>query len=106
MGDGVWGKPENLGPNVNTAYDEDAPFLSDDGHTLYFASRGHPGYGNFDIYKTVLKDGKWDKPENLGLPINSPAHDIFMVQNKDGNIGFFSSGRKGGKGDMDIYKIN
>jgi outer membrane protein OmpA-like peptidoglycan-associated protein len=106
VGEGVWGKPENLGPNVNTAYDEDAPFLSDDGQTLYFASRGHPGYGNFDIYKTVLKDGKWDKPENLGLPINSPAHDIFMVQNKDGNIGYFSSGRKGGKGDMDIYKIN
>lgn len=106
VSDGVWGKPENLGPNVNTAYDEDAPFLSDDGHTLYFASRGHPGYGNYDIYKSVLVDGKWSKPENLGAPINSPAHDIFMVQNKDGNIGYFSSGRKGGKGDMDIYKIN
>ncbi|HWY12088.1 MAG TPA: OmpA family protein [Bacteroidia bacterium] len=106
VSDGVWGKPENLGPNINTAYDEDAPFLSDDGNTLYFASRGHPGFGNFDIYKSELKDGKWSKPENLGAPINSPAHDIFMVQNKDGNIGYFSSGRKGGKGDMDIYKIN
>ncbi len=106
VSDGVWGKPENLGENINTAYDEDAPFLSDDGNTLYFASRGHPGYGNFDIYKSELKDGKWGKPENLGAPINSPAHDIFMVQNKDGNIGYFSSGRKGGKGDMDIYKIN
>lgn len=106
LADGVWGKPENLGPNVNTAYDEDAPFLSDDGKTLYFASRGHPGYGNFDIYKSELVDGKWQAPVNLGLPINSPAHDIFMVQNRDGNIGYFSSGRKGGKGDMDIYKIN
>jgi outer membrane protein OmpA-like peptidoglycan-associated protein len=106
VSDGVWGKPENLGPNVNTPYDEDAPFLSDDGHTLYFASRGHPGYGNYDIYKSELVDGKWGKPENLGVPINSPAHDIFMVQNKDGNIGYFSSGRIGGKGDMDIYKIN
>jgi outer membrane protein OmpA-like peptidoglycan-associated protein/tetratricopeptide (TPR) repeat protein len=107
LADGVWGKPENLGPNINTAYDEDAPFLSDDGKTLYFASRGHPGYGNFDIYKSELQpDGKWGPPVNLGLPINSSAHDIFMVQNRDGNIGYFSSGRKGGKGDMDIYKIN
>ena len=107
VSDGVWSKPENLGPIINTPYDEDAPFLSDDGHTLYFASRGHPGYGNYDIYRSQLSpDGKWGKPENLGSPINSPAHDIFMVQNKDGNIGYFSSARLGGKGDMDIYKIN
>lgn len=106
VADGVWGKPENLGTNINTVYDEDAPFLSDDGNTLYFASRGHPGYGNYDIYKSTLVNGVWGKAENLGAPINSPAHDIFMVQNKDGNIGYFSSGRKGGKGDMDIYKIN
>jgi tetratricopeptide (TPR) repeat protein len=104
--DGNWTKPENLGAPVNTAYDEDAPFVSDDGKTLYFASKGHPSYGSFDIYKSTWEDGKWSSPENLGKPINSAAHDIFMITNGEGNIGYFSSSRVGGKGDMDIYKIN
>jgi outer membrane protein OmpA-like peptidoglycan-associated protein/tetratricopeptide (TPR) repeat protein len=105
-GDGTWSKPENLGTPVNTEYDEDAPFITDDGQTLYFASRGHPGFGNFDIYKSNLVNGKWSAPENLGRPINSAAHDIFMVTDSAGKIGYFSSSRVGGKGDMDIYKIN
>lgn len=104
--EGVWSKPVNLGAPVNTAYDEDAPFLAPDGKTLYFASKGHPGYGNFDIYKSTFENGNWSQPENLGRPINSPAHDIFMVQNLKGNIGYFSSSRTGGQGDMDIYKVN
>lgn len=106
VGEGVWSKPENIGKPVNTIYDEDAPFLSDDGQTLYFASKGHPGYGNFDIYRSKLVNGKWSEPENLGQPVNSPAHDIFMVLDPEGRYGYFSSARTGGQGDMDIYKIN
>jgi outer membrane protein OmpA-like peptidoglycan-associated protein/tetratricopeptide (TPR) repeat protein len=103
--EGEWSKPENIGAPVNTEYDEDAPFVTDDGKTLYFASTGHEGYGNFDIYKSEWIDGKWSTPVNLGAPINSPAHDIFMIQDSKGEYGYFSSARVGGQGDMDIYKI-
>ncbi|MBI2723165.1 MAG: OmpA family protein [Bacteroidetes bacterium] len=103
--DGEWTKPENIGEPINTPYDEDAPFVTEDGKTMYFASTGHEGYGNFDIYKSELVGGKWSPPVNMGAPVNSPAHDIFMVQDSKGSSGYFSSGRVGGYGDMDIYKI-
>ncbi len=103
---GEWSTPQNLGEPINTAFDEDAPFLSDDGETLYFASTGHPGYGNFDLYKSKkLSDGKWGEPENLGKPLNSPGHDIFLVHDSLKTTGYFASGRNGGFGDMDIYKV-
>lgn len=104
--DGQWSAPANLGKTINTPYDEDSPYLSDDGQTLYFASKGHPGYGSYDIYKSTLENGEWSSPENLGQPINSPAHDIFLINVPNSNSGYFSSSRKGGHGDMDIYKIN
>lgn len=103
--DGSWGVPENLGNTINTEHDEDSPYLSDDGETLYFSSKGHEGFGNYDIYKSTLTKGKWSAPENLGQPINSSGNDIFMVESDNMTSGYFSSYRKGGYGDMDIYKI-
>lgn len=103
---GQWGNPVSLGTSINTIYDEDSPYLSDDGKTLYFASKGHPGYGSFDIYKSNLVNDSWSEPENLGQPINSPGHDIFFINHTEGNAAYFASSRKGGYGDMDIYKIN
>lgn len=103
--DGNWGVPENLGKTINTEYDEDSPFLSDDGQTLYFSSKGLEGFGNYDIYKSTFTNGAWSQPENLKQPINSPGHDIFMIQSNNSDYGYFSSNRKGGFGDMDIYKI-
>lgn len=106
QGDGSWSSPENIGKSINTIYDEDSPFLSDDGKTLYFSSKGHDGFGGFDIYKSELEsNGTWSKPINLGRPINSVAHDIFYTVDRKDSSAYFSSNRSGGKGDMDIYKI-
>ena len=103
--DGTWGEAKNLGPDVNTTWDEDAPFLSPDGKTLYFSSNGHEGFGGYDIYKTYQNVKGWAEPQNLGRPFNSSAHDIFFVLDSTGNSGFFASGRFGGHGDMDIYRF-
>lgn len=104
---GQWSLPLNLGPTINTPYDEDAPFIHPDGVTMYFSSKGHKNIGGFDIFKTVKDDeGKWSTPENLKAPINTPDDDIFYVQSADGKRGYFSSFRKGGYGEKDIYIIN
>lgn len=103
--DGTWSSPENLGAPINTEYDEDAPFLSDDEKTLYFSSKGHQGFGNYDIYKSEWTGTRWADPVNLGQPINSPGHDIYYTEDASQTIVYFSSYRKNGYGDMDIYKI-
>jgi outer membrane protein OmpA-like peptidoglycan-associated protein len=101
-GDGKWSKPINLGPEVNTPANDDAPFMHADG-ALYFGSEGHKGLGNYDIYKTRFKNGKWQKPENLGYPVNSPEYDNYFFLSTDKLHGYFTSVRKEGVGNTDIY---
>ncbi|MBN8697524.1 MAG: PD40 domain-containing protein [Bacteroidetes bacterium] len=104
---GQWSMPLNLGPQINTSYDEDAPFIHPDGVTLFFSSNGHKSIGGFDIFKVVKNDeGKWGTPENMKAPINTPDDDIFYVQSGDGKRGYFSSVRKEGLGEKDLYMIN
>ncbi len=101
--DGKWGRPENLGPSVNTKYDEDAPFIHPDSKTLFFTSNGHNSMGGYDIFKTNFVGGKWGEPENLGYPINTPTDDNYFTLTANGKMGYFSSERKGGHGGQDIY---
>jgi peptidoglycan-associated lipoprotein len=102
---GGWSKPENLGPDINSAGDELFPFLRDDS-TLYFSSNGLPGMGGQDIFRAVRVNGKWTKPENMKFPINSPADDFGIIFNPDEpEEGYFSSNRQGGKGGDDIYSF-
>lgn len=101
---GEWSLPQNLGPEINTEYDDDAPFIHPDGRTLYFSSKGHNTMGNYDIFKSDLnEDGTWSKPENLGYPLNTTDDDIYFVLSADGRRGYFSSGRPGGYGGQDLY---
>ena len=104
---GAWGLPYNLGPTINTPGDEDAPFLHPDGVTLFFSSTGHKNMGGFDVFKSIKnEDGKWNEPENLKAPINTPDDDIFYVESADGKRAYISSNRKGNFGETDIYRID
>jgi outer membrane protein OmpA-like peptidoglycan-associated protein len=102
---GAWTTPQNMGKNINTAYDEITPFLAIDGRTLYFSSNNDAGLGDFDIYKTVFDDQTlgWSKAENIGTPINSAGEDAFFRLSSDGTKGYFSSKRKDGLGGRDLY---
>jgi len=105
MPDSTWSLPMNLGPTINTPYDEDAPFIHPDGITLYFSSKGHKNMGGYDIFKSTRQEnGLWSSPENLGYPINSVMDDIYFIATFDGRQVYFSSNREDGKGNMDIYK--
>lgn len=104
-GKGEWGKAVNLGPLINTEENEDAPFIHPDGVTLYFSSDGHPTLGNSDIFISEFKNGKWQKPENIGWPINTWEYDGFFTISADKKKGYYSTLKEGGLGDADIYSI-
>lgn len=105
-GKGDWGKPVNLGPNINTPGNEDSPFIHHDGVTLYFGSDAHPGLGNTDIFRSEFRQGKWQKPINMGYPVNSADYDNYFVISKDKKNGYFASVREDGLGETDVYFIH
>ena len=103
LNDNTYSEPKNLGSKVNSYKGEMFPFISND-NTLYFASNRLNGIGKFDIYKSVMNDnGEFEKAQLLPEPINSKEDDLCFVLEANGKSGYFSSKRKDGKGEDDIY---
>ncbi|MGZ4118014.1 MAG: OmpA family protein, partial [Bacteroidia bacterium] len=102
-GDG-WGKPQNLGEDVNTPGSEVFPYIRKDG-MLYFSSDGHSGFGGLDVFSATKIDSKYTQVKNLGAPLNSSTDDFGIVFSDDNTKGYFSSNRAGGKGSDDIYSF-
>lgn len=103
---GRWGVARNLGPTVNTPYNEESPFLSIDDNTLYFSSRGHYGMGGYDyFYSNLLENGQWSVPLNVGYPMNTTDDDVFFRPINDGYQGYVARYNPHGFGKEDIYKV-
>jgi tetratricopeptide (TPR) repeat protein len=103
---GNWGPAENLGPVINTPYNEETPFLSKDDRTLFFSSRGHYNMGGYDIfYSTRLDNGEWTVPLNAGFPMNSTDDDVFYRPVNEGYEGYYAKFSPYGFGKQDIYRV-
>jgi len=104
---GDWGTAVNMGPEINTPFNEDRPFIINKGMTIFFSSQGHENIGGYDIFRSDKEtNGLWNKPANLGYPINTPGDNIFFMPFGDGKSGYYSVFKKsGGFGKEDIYKI-
>ncbi len=106
--DATWSKPVSLGKAINTEFNEDFPYMSADGTTLYFASEGHNSLGGYDIFVARLDTGtgSWTKPQNLDFAINTPANDYLFIPNLSGETAYFASERQTPLGEVSVYQIN
>lgn len=103
---GDWSEPQNMGPTINTAFDEDSPFIAIDNKTLYFSSNCERSMGGFDVFVSLRdEDNVWSPPLNLGCPLNSTGDDLFYTTTVDGLTGYLTSYRRNGFGEKDIYEI-
>lgn len=103
-----WSEPVNMGGVVNTQGNEMFPFVDDD-NNLYFSSDGHPGLGDLDMFFVEVNNltlKAESKVRNLGAPLNSNKDDFGILTDTDRQKGYFSSNRKRGGADDDIYKFN
>ncbi len=96
---GTFGPALSMGTDINTEYDENYPYISKDGKTLYFSSKGHNSMGGYDMFKCTRPDTgmPWGKPVNLGFPINSTYDDILFIPDPDGKYASFCTNRKSDK---------
>lgn len=104
---GNWGPAVNLGPEINTVYNEETPFLANNDRTLFFSSRGHFNIGGYDIFRSDLdENGNWSAPVNIGYPLNTPDDDLFFTPVGIGDRGYHAKFADDGYGKMDLYVCN
>lgn len=102
---GDWGVPVNLGPTLNTKYNDDAPYVTEDGDKLFFISYGHYNMGGYDVFMSrKAADGNWANPLNLGYPVNSSDDDQYFVPYRNGEVAYHAKYTEGGFGRHDIYR--
>jgi outer membrane protein OmpA-like peptidoglycan-associated protein len=102
--DGKWQEPQNLGPLINTPYNEESPFVSSDGSKLYFSSQGHYNMGGYDVFvSSGDARGKWLSPVNVGYPLNTTDDDVFYFPLDSGNIAY--QARFDGSSQQDIIRF-
>ncbi len=102
---GEWGPPENMQNTINTPFNEDAPYLTDDQKRLYFVSEGHYNMGGYDIFYSEKKNNGWDIPTNIGYPINTTRDNDYFFPVRNGLAGYLSRISAEGYGKKDIYRI-
>ena len=104
---GDWTIPNNLGENINTKMNEKSPFLHTDNETIFFSSNQFPSIGGYDIFFS-RKDssGVWQKPQNIGYPINTVADELGLFVSTDGQKAYFASNQLNGVGGWDLYSFN
>ena len=100
-----WTKAENLGPKINTSYDEISPFVHANGRTLFFAANGRLGFGGYDLFRSEKENGEWQEPINFGYPVNNHEDQFSLFITADGKRGYYSheEGSKNTSGK--IYEI-
>lgn len=106
--DGQWTEPLHLNTTINTAGEEESPFLMPDKKTLFFSSNGHSGYGGKDLFMTRRLDNtwqSWSEPENLGPIINSEVDDMFLFIPLDGSFGYFCREVEGNNLDIHSFTL-
>jgi outer membrane protein OmpA-like peptidoglycan-associated protein/tetratricopeptide (TPR) repeat protein len=102
--DGSWTQVEALNA-LNTKGNEQGPYITKDGKTIYFSSDSLDGFGGYDIFKSEFDGKSWSSPVNLGMPYNSVADDIFFIPKEKDEVGYLSSNRQGTNGNYDVYRF-
>ncbi|UCG28568.1 MAG: PD40 domain-containing protein [Bacteroidales bacterium] len=100
---GDWGPAENLGPAINTPFNENTPFITMNNSLLYFSSEGHYNMGGYDVFKAWRKGEGWTTPENIGYPVNTTDDDLFFQPVENGNAAYYSM--LDGYKEQNIFKL-